>query len=139
MCGFIGLNPSTADETVNDPTITRCINFAKAWGYGSLHMLNLFAFRATDPTVMKAQGGAAVGPRNDEYLVSAARRAGLVVAAWGTHGVFRGREAQVRQAMAGENLNLSVLRLTKHGHPQHPLYLPGSSVPVEWPLLRVAA
>lgn len=138
-CMFVGLNPSTADETKNDPTVTRCINYAKAWGYGSLWMLNIFAFRATDPMVMKSMQGAAVGPRNDEFLVAAGRGAGVVVAAWGTHGTFRGREPEVRRLFAGAGVKLSYLRLTQGGHPSHPLYLPRSLEPVEWPHLAAVA
>src|SRR5882724_4976365 len=64
---FVGLNPSTADALQDDPTIRRCIRFAKAWGYGALYMGNLFAFRATDPRAMKAEADA-VGPDNDGWL-----------------------------------------------------------------------
>src|SRR5690242_6108456 len=81
---FVGLNPSTADERVDDPTIRRCIDFAKRWGYGALCMTNLFAYRATDPRVMKAFPYP-VGPENDKWLVRCAREAGVVVAAWGNH------------------------------------------------------
>lgn len=132
VCMFIGLNPSTADETEDDPTIRRCINFAKAWGYGSLWMTNLCAFRATDPDIMRARQGAAIGPRNDEYLITCGRAAGIVVAAWGTGGVFRRREANVREYMEGSSIPLYYLKLTKDGHPSHPLYLPGTLVPREW-------
>lgn len=64
---FIGLNPSTADETKDDPTIIRCINFAKSWGYGGLEMTNLFAFRATNPKVMKNEKEP-IGKDNDTWL-----------------------------------------------------------------------
>ena len=77
---FIGLNPSTADETIDDPTIRRCISFSKDWGYGALCMTNLFAFRATDPAVMKAHPEP-VGEANDGTLVEFALSAGVVVAA----------------------------------------------------------
>lgn len=139
VCAFIGLNPSTADELANDPTVTRCINYAKAWGFGSLWMLNLFAFRATDPKVMKAQAGAAVGPRNDEYLIAAGKRADVVVAAWGCHGTFRDRELTVRRMMWASGVELSCLRETKGGHPQHPLYLPGDLTPQPWLRVGVSA
>ena len=65
---FIGLNPSTADETLDDPTIRRCIDFAKRWGYGGLVMANLFAYRATNPSEMKAATDP-VGVANDEWLI----------------------------------------------------------------------
>src|ERR1700747_1513844 len=68
ICAFICLNPSVADETQDDPTVRRCINYAKDWGYGSLFMLNAYAFRATDPRLMQAQGANALGPMNSEYI-----------------------------------------------------------------------
>jgi hypothetical protein len=124
---FIGLNPSTADETEDDPTIRRCAAFAKAWGYSSLCMANLFAFRATQPEAMKVVLDP-VGPDNDDHLQRCAEKAGVVVAAWGTHGVHRGRNAQVRKMLPV----LHALRLTKDGHPGHPLYLPKTLEPVIW-------
>ena len=87
---FIGLNPSTADEVKNDPTVTRCINYAKAWGYTGMYMTNIFAFRATDPAVMKAHPEP-VGEENDHYLSMIARESEIVVAAWGTHGAYLNR------------------------------------------------
>ena len=82
---FVGLNPSTADETEDDPTIRRCIRFAKDWGCGSLLMLNAYAWRATKPRDLHAYGGYAdaIGPDNDEALAYRASQAGLIVAAWG--------------------------------------------------------
>lgn len=124
---FIGLNPSTADETTDDPTIRRCIGFAKRWGYGGIVMTNLFAFRATDPKAMKA-AAAPVGPMNDSVLIEEADKAGLVVAAWGTHGTHNRRAEAVRSFLKG----LHHLGLTKDGHPRHPLYLKGDIQPQEW-------
>jgi hypothetical protein len=79
---FVGLNPSTADETSDDPTIRRCIAFAKSWGYSALCMTNLFAYRATDPKIMK-KAQYPVGPDNDDYLKMLSAGAGVVIAAWG--------------------------------------------------------
>lgn len=124
---FIGLNPSTADETENDPTVRRCMNFTRRWGYSQMVMLNLFAFRATDPADMK-KASDPVGPENDSVLLERSRGAEVVVACWGTHGVHMGRGEAVRQMIPG----LQKLRLTKDGHPQHPLYLPASLCPVNW-------
>jgi hypothetical protein len=124
---FIGLNPSTADETKDDPTIRRCVAFAKAWGYGGLFMTNLFAFRATDPADMK-RAADPYGWDNDHTLTSLARRAGIVVAAWGAHGAYQGRDRSVRLLVP----NLHYLRLTKAGHPGHPLYLPANLTPTPW-------
>lgn len=124
---FVGLNPSTADETADDPTIRRCIGFAQAWGYAGLCMTNLFAYRATDPRVMKAAADP-VGEDNDWTLQALAETAGVVVAAWGAHGTHLGRDAAVRAMLPG----LHYLRLTKEGHPGHPLYLPATLQPVPW-------
>lgn len=124
---FVGLNPSTADETNDDPTIRRCIGFAKAWGFSGLVMTNLFAFRATDPKDMK-RAADPVGTENDETLVKLAACCGLVVAAWGAHGSYRGRDREVRALLP----NLHYLKLTKDGHPSHPLYLPGDLTPQLW-------
>lgn len=128
---FVGLNPSTADETQDDPTIRRCIGFAKAWGYGALVMTNLFAFRATDPDEMK-RAPLPVGPDNDSFLRRWARDAGVVVAAWGVHGTHRGRDREVRDMLP----TMRVLGLTKDGHPKHPLYLPKDLTPIHWPHKR---
>jgi hypothetical protein len=127
---FIGLNPSTADETQDDPTIRRCIAFAKSWGMGSLVMLNLFAFRATKPADMFGDVSFIdiVGPENDGHIAHACDLAQIVVAAWGNHGKFMGRDAKVRALVPG----LQVLRLNKDGSPAHPLYLPGRLTPMPW-------
>ena len=125
---FIGLNPSTADETKPDPTVRRCIRFAKDWGYDGLIMTNLFAWRATLPRDMKAEDEP-VGGENDEWLLRLAQQAGVVVAAWGTHGTHLRRDGNVRALLAGK---LHYLRLTKDGLPSHPLYLPANLTPIRW-------
>ncbi len=124
---FIGLNPSTADETEDDPTIRRCIGFAKSWGYGGLCMCNLFAFRATEPSEMKKIEHP-LGSQNDKYLVSSARGSGVVVAAWGNSGDHLDRNKAVISLIP----DLHYLRLTKAGHPAHPLYLPKILQPIRW-------
>lgn len=116
----IGLNPSTADETCDDPTIRKCVGFAKRWGYGALCMTNLFAFRATDPKVMKRELGP-IGPDNDEWLARIARGAGMILAAWGAHGSHLKRDAEVCQLLEGRSM--SVLKLNKDMSPMHPLYV----------------
>jgi hypothetical protein len=125
---FVGLNPSTADENTDDPTIRRCIRFAKDWGYSGLLMANLFAYRATKPKDMMSAKDP-VGPLNDRYLQTISTKAGLVIAAWGADGGWRGRDKQVRAMVPG----MKCLHLTKDGHPGHPLYLPASSLPMEMP------
>lgn len=127
IVAFIGLNPSTADEIKNDPTVTRCINYAKKWGYSGMYMMNIFAYRATDPRVMKAHSEP-IGSENDHYLSLVAKEAKIVIAAWGTHGKHLKRGQAVKNLIPG----LHCLRVTKDGHPSHPLYLPGNLVPIEY-------
>lgn len=122
---FVGLNPSTADETQDDPTIRRCIAFAKSWGYAGLCMTNLFAFRATDPKDMMVAADP-VGPENDGYLLALAGDTGVIVAAWGANGTHLGRDADVCKLLPV----LHCLALTKDGHPGHPLYLRKTLTPV---------
>lgn len=117
---FIGLNPSTADESKDDPTIRRCIGYAKAWGYGGLHMLNLFAFRATDPKKMKLAADP-IGPDNDLYIKRIAGITQVVVAAWGGNATFLPSRSEEIVDLIGERL--TCLGKTKGGHPKHPLYL----------------
>lgn len=117
---FIGLNPSTADETQDDPTIIRCIGFAKRWGFDGIYMLNLFAYRATSPKdLMKAEDP--VGPENNSFLSMYHEPAGLNIACWGAHGVFMKRDQAVIELLGRENL--SCLGITNGGQPKHPLYL----------------
>lgn len=125
---FVGLNPSTADEARDDPTVRRCISYAKQWGYAALCMTNLFAYRATDPAVMLASASP-VGPENDAHLIRCAELAGIVVAAWGCDGGHMDRAAKVCALLP----DLHYLWLTKGGHPGHPLYLPSRLRPTLWP------
>jgi len=124
---FIGLNPSTADETKDDPTIRRCIGYAKAWGYGYLCMVNLFAYRATSPIDMQIQSNP-IGHENDTYIFDACKQARIIIAAWGTGGGFLRRDREVIRLIP----NLHYLRLTKKGFPAHPLYLPKDLEPIKW-------
>lgn len=119
----IGLNPSTADERTDDPTIRRCIGFAQRFGCGRLVMLNLFAFRATKPKDMLATVDP-IGPRNDEILRHHAADTGslFTVAAWGIHGEPT-RVAEVAAIFP----RLECLGRNKDGSPKHPLYLPATA------------
>lgn len=128
---FCCLNPSTADETVDDPTIRRCIGFARAWGYGSMVMVNLFAIRATDPKVMLGTD-APVGPDNDAHLISHALKAALFICGWAAHGGHRDR-ANVVIRRIRTHTGATLLRLgdlTEGGFPRHPLYLRANLTPV---------
>lgn len=117
---WIMLNPSTADASIDDPTIRRCIAFSKAWGYGGMLVVNLFAFRATDPRQLKLAADP-IGEQCNIHLDSAVRRCSLTIAAWGNHGAFqkRGRNVALMCEVAG--LQLHCLGLTNDGHPKHPL------------------
>jgi hypothetical protein len=115
---FIGLNPSTATETENDPTVRRCINFAKEWGFGGMFMMNAYAFRATLPKDMKAAEDP-VGPGNNKALCYRASQAGIIVACWGTHCSIK----RAKEVFHVVNQPIHHLGLTKSGNPKHPLYL----------------
>lgn len=121
---FIGLNPSTADEKKDDPTIRRCIRFAKDWGYGGLIMMNAYAFRATDPKDMKAAIDP-IGPDNNEALGYRRTQVGFVVAAWGAHCDPK-RELEACRAIGKP---IHCLGKTKTGRPKHPLYLRADTKP----------
>lgn len=130
---FIMLNPSTADASLDDPTIRRCVGFAKREGCGAAHVLNLYAYRATDPKALLTCEDP-VGPENDTYLLRhawAALTAGRpVVAAWGVHA----QSQRVKEMLAlVPELDLRCLGATKDGHPRHPLYVKGDQPLVPWP------
>ena len=125
---LIGLNPSTADARQDDPTIRRCIGFARDWNYGGLVVTNLFAFRATYPTDLKAAVDP-IGPRNDVWIRRMARQVDMIVAAWGNDGAWLDRSVSLRRMLPGR---LRCLRLNASGEPAHPLYLPAGLVPREW-------
>jgi hypothetical protein len=127
---WIMLNPSAADAAVDDPTIRRCMGFARDWGYGGITVLNLFAYRATDPRHLvdaNEAGIEVVGPLNAQRLCSVAPMAPLVVAAWGTRGSYRNQAAKALQLLAGFQVDVLCLGTTKDGHPRHPLYVPAGT------------
>lgn len=117
---FIGLNPSTADETKDDPTIRRCIGFAKNLGYGGIYMLNIFAYRATNPKVLR-KAEKPVGEKNNHFLQMYFDPIGFNIACWGMWGEYLNRGREVIN-MLGE-AGLHCFGLTKNGQPRHPLYL----------------
>lgn len=124
---FVGLNPSTADETNDDPTLRRCIGFAKAWGYAGLFMLNAYAFRATDPKdMLKAEDP--VGPKNDDILREFGQQCGLVVACWGSN-ILPGRAQELRRIIGRQ---IHCLGVNADGSPKHPLYLKSDTLPGLW-------
>jgi hypothetical protein len=125
---FIGLNPSTADATQDDPTIRRCVGYARDWGYGCLYMVNLFAYRSTDPLQLQLARDP-VGPLNDKTILEVVGRSQLVVAAWGNHGIYMNRDLKVRELLKGK---LHALKVSKIGQPGHPLYLKKTLKPIFW-------
>lgn len=122
VANFIMLNPSTADERTLDPTLRRCARYAMDWGLGGMVITNLFALRATDPLDMKASLDP-IGPENDRYIAECAREARIVVVGWGAHGGWINRDEEVKALLRGAHVNAYALKVTKDGHPGHPLYL----------------
>src|SRR4051794_40545206 len=122
---WIMLNPSTADGFQDDPTIRRCIGFSQSWGAGGIEVVNLFAFRATQPTALFAARNP-IGPQNDGHLIGSVTRPDRrVIAAWGCHGGRGGRDLRVLALLLRHGVHVECLGRTKDGHPRHPLYVPG--------------
>jgi hypothetical protein len=120
---FVMLNPSMADARRDDPTIRRCLGFARAWGFGGVEVVNLFAWRATAPRdLLRARDP--IGPDNDRVIAAAAGRAQAVIAAWGNHGEHRDRDRQVAELLASAAAAAPrCLGATGRGAPRHPLYV----------------
>ena len=138
-CNFIMLNPSTADEVENDPTVERCQRRAQQWGYDRLVVTNLFALRSTDPSALLSAEDPTAAGENDLAILEAALASSLVVCAWGNHGHILARSAQVRLMLTEADVVLHYLKLGKTGEPCHPLYLPYSLKPTLWlPALKVS-
>lgn len=127
---FVLLNPSKADERRVDPTLARCIGFARAWGYGGLIVRNPFAFRATQPAEL-AQCLDPVGPDNDAWLRQLLDDAPRVIVGWGVGGKLYGRQAEVRQILR-PHPDVRCLGTTRDGSPRHPLYLPKTAHPMRY-------
>lgn len=127
---FVMLNPSTADERDPDPTITRCVGFARSWGAHELRVVNLFTFMATKPIDLRR-----ADERNhreaNRFIIEQARQASIIVPAWGAGGILDFRDDEVRGMLA--NRSLRCLGKTKKGQPRHPLYLPASTPLEAWP------
>lgn len=117
---FIGLNPSTADEMKNDPTVTRMINFAKSWGFGTITVCNLFAYRATFPEDLK-KAKDPIGQETDFWLNEEIETSDRIIAAWGNHGTFNNRSKEIIKILPKDKTYL--FELTKASEPKHVLYL----------------
>jgi hypothetical protein len=140
---FIMLNPSTADAEKNDPTIRRCIGFARAWGYGAIEVVNLFAYRATDPQELRA-AAEPIGKENDRHLLAAMERSQTLILAWGNWGSLYQRDQAVlrllsqqpvsqqpvsQQPVLSQQKRLYCLGKNQSGQPRHPLYLKRTVTP----------
>jgi len=127
---FLMLNPSTADEFANDPTVERCERRARKMGFAGLEVVNIFALRSTDPRALYGHADP-IGPENDQHILDACRL-GTVVCGWGQHGKLGQRGDRVRAMLEGEGMQPNVLRLNSDGSPTHPLYVPYSVKPTPW-------
>jgi hypothetical protein len=117
---FIMLNPSTTDAEADDPTIRRCIGFAKTWGHGGIRVVNLFAYRATDPKELTKVMDP-TGPDNHLHIISAINHnTGIIIAAWGTNG--NQKHSKIIELLRFSH-EVHCLGKTKEGYPKHPLYI----------------
>lgn len=131
---WCGLNPSTADEMKDDPTIRREVGFSKDWGFGQYIKVNAYAWRATKPKDMfeaQANGADIVGAANDDNIRRLLGSAGMFVACWGAN-IDKRRSWELQTLMRNSLRTVHVLKLTKQGHPQHPLYMPADTKPFKW-------
>jgi hypothetical protein len=128
---FIMLNPSTATEFQNDPTVERCERRARALGYGAFRVTNIFAWRATDPRDMRAAPDP-VGAENDRAILDSLDWADTVICAWGNHGAHLDRGRKVEALLRGAGKPLHHLGMTGQGQPKHPLYIGYDRQPQPW-------
>lgn len=128
---YILLNPSTATEAENDPTLERCERRARALGYGGFTVVNLFAWRATRPADLR-HAADPVGPENDAVLTDAVADARAVLCGWGARGALLGRGAAVAARLRAAGVAAGHLGFTRHGHPRHPLYVAYAVTPQPW-------
>jgi len=122
---WIMLNPSRADALVDDPTIRRCIGFARAWGYAEMEVVNLYAFRASEPEALRRHADP-VGPDNDRHIAEALARAAQTIVAWGAFEWARERADHVLSLIPSARC----LGLTRAGFPRHPLYVKSDARPI---------
>jgi hypothetical protein len=125
------LNPSTADATIDDLTIKRCMGFVKSFGYGRLVVGNLFAFRTTYPTELRI-AAKPEGSYNLRHLKTMCEEAHLVIAAWGEDGTHLGQDEKILALLKEWAIEVHALKLTKKGFPRHPSRLSASLTPQLW-------
>jgi hypothetical protein len=128
---FVMLNPSTATEVQNDPTVERCERRARALGFGAFRVTNIFAWRDTDPRKMR-KAADPVGLHNDAAILDGVNWADQVIAAWGAHGAHLDRGRQVETLLRRTGKALFQLGLTNTGQPKHPLYIAYARQPELW-------
>jgi hypothetical protein len=128
---FILLNPSTATEEFNDPTVGRCEIRTLSSGFSRMIITNIFAFRATDPQVMIREADP-VGSANDDAILTCAKEADKVICAWGEYGQLGERGNYVKSLLRQHDIPLTALKINKSGNPAHPLYLSYGLVPFVW-------
>lgn len=129
---WVLLNPSIANDQLDDPTLKRCKAFSKEWGYGALEIVNLFAFRATHPQDLYTTPDP-IGAMNDFHIADAATRATRTIVAWGTSGIYQQRDQAVLALLHHHaSQSLYCLGTTRNGCPRHPLYIPHSAVLVPY-------
>jgi hypothetical protein len=128
------LNPSTATDLVEDPTVRRLLGFADRWGHGGIILLNIFSFRSTDPKALKSlikAGEDPVGEENTENIHTVFReyRRDRLLLAWGGHGGLLDRGRDIAGLAMREHGHPECFGLTNNGQPRHPLYIPDVSAP----------
>jgi len=128
---FIMLNPSTATEVQNDPTVERCERRARTLGFGGFRVTNIFAWRDTDPKNMRA-AAEPIGGENDKSIAESCAWADQIIAGWGAHGEHLQRGLAVEALLRATRLPVFHLGLTKAGHPKHPLYIAYTQQPERW-------
>lgn len=128
---WICLNPSIADANVTDPSLTRMIGFAKAWGYDGICVVNLFAFRSPKPAVMKSAADP-VGDDCDYWIGAVAEHCEMAVAGWGADGSFQNRDKQIVALFSAWGRDLYCLKENADGAPMHPLFAKGDLQPAIW-------
>ena len=129
---IIGLNPSTADEKKDDPTIRRSMHYAYRWGFGGLIMVNLFAFKATLPSDLR-KANHPIGEDNNKFIIEHQKESGIVLVAWGNDGALHNRDKEVLDLIN----NPMCLKVNKTGQPAHPLYQKKGLSPIQYPISAV--
>lgn len=138
FANFICLNPSTATATVDDPTNRRCRGFAWDWEMGGMITTNVFGWRSTDPRGLREPDDP-VGDDNDRWILEIARRAGVVVVAWGNHARLGQRSSEVASLLLDAGVQATALAANANGEPKHPLYLRSDLRPQPFDLAALAA